>query len=173
MVRSITKFRMPETSRASSTKTRIETPACWQTWCPIPGIKSKFHENKDWNNTYLFFIYCEITHQEQVPRKQGLKLYLRKNSCVRYIILIKSKFHENKDWNIAIRFFRTAPNHQEQVPRKQGLKRFSWVGLGNNFQCIKSKFHENKDWNTRSAIVADKKASIKSKFHENKDWNQS
>ena len=109
------------TSRASSTKTRIETYSLWH--------KSCFHQ---W-------------HQEQVPRKQGLKPKHHRLQASQMVI--KSKFHENKDWN-AIQSYpahshqttsrasstktrietnpsssdRRTGRHQEQVPRKQGLK---------------------------------------------------
>ena len=90
--------------------------------CPACHIKSKFHENKDWNQTLQ-----ELT---------------------KHASDIKSKFHENKDWNCiyprysgllgpasrasstktrietwrcAIAVWRPR-KHQEQVPRKQGLK---------------------------------------------------
>jgi len=60
------------TSRASSTKTRIETK-------PIGEETNDF-----------------LRHQEQVPRKQGLKLA---EACSLSLpaLAIKSKFHENKD----------------------------------------------------------------------------
>jgi len=62
-----------------------------------------------------------IPHQEQVPRKQGLKRPAR--NLIHKIVT----------------------GHQEQVPRKQGLKQ-----EGDQFRDvpafnIKSKFHENKD----------------------------
>ncbi len=83
-------------------------------------------------------------HQEQVPRKQGLK--------PTFIPAID-----------------VVPAHQEQVPRKQGLKQgipannpiatdpsrtsstktrietHNPAVLGYDFQGIKNKFHENKD----------------------------
>ena len=117
---------------------------------PVPyalsTIKSKFHENKDWNIASGVLQKLANSHQEQVPRKQGLKhqptggskgapvasrasstktrietllrpVYLFPPSC------IKSKFHENKDWNLILYFSAMPLNmHQEQVPRKQGLK---------------------------------------------------
>ena len=116
------------TSRASSTKTRIETQASWR--CDIH----------------------RILHQEQVPRKQGLKLHL----C---------------PW------IEAQHRHQEQVPRKQGLKLFPGVPHRQSVSSsrasstktrietsclhrssppclpIKSKFHENKDWNTTSGTI--------------------
>ena len=84
------------TSRASSTKTSIETCQTFPFWIIWSVIKSKFHENKDWNLSFwdVFFspnssrasstktrietCLSETsssvqTHQEQVPRKQGLK----------------------------------------------------------------------------------------------------
>ena len=62
----------------------------------------------------------DIGHQEQVPRKQGLKLY-------------------GGELNI------THAKHQEQVPRKQGLKQDQAQVVLFDRQNIKSKFHENKD----------------------------
>ena len=64
----------------------------------LMDIKSKFHENKDWNSESNIAFPAWSFHQEQVPRKQGLKLYdLREDP--RPGQDIKSKFHENKDWN--------------------------------------------------------------------------
>ena len=62
-------------------------------------------------------------HQEQVPRKQGLK---------------HNNYYADLDDD----------KHQEQVPRKQGLKHF-YVEVSARLLgiIIKSKFHENKDWN--------------------------
>ena len=206
------------TSRASSTKTRIETwvhcSICFhfvsikskfhenKDWNIQPAlilihaviIKSKFHENKDWNSYVLgsWYLYIHIKskfhenkdwndkpgtseivltpHQEQVPRKQGLKpidtlifgavpehqeQVPRKQGLkqdvnpkpVKTISAIKSKFHENKDWNwIWNQWSQYKTNHQEQVPRKQGLKLLHQT-LIQSWKCIKSKFHENKDWN--------------------------
>ena len=86
-------------SRASSTKTRIETREIWR------------------------ILREDGYHQEQVPRKQGLKL---------------------REKSIHIQ---NALEHQEQVPRKQGLKQ-QYSALVDGFEAnIKSKFHENKDWN--------------------------
>ncbi len=158
-------------SRASSTKTRIETVTSPfqdnQNWIikskfhenkdwnkvqdgihpPWTLIKSKFHENKDWNYSGNNGSGSGTNHQEQVPRKQGLKQQFIKRDSYRYL-------------------------HQEQVPRKQGLK---LILIDDNIRCrscIKSKFHENKDWNSIWYRVWISKYSIKSKFHENKDWNQ-
>jgi len=68
--------RIFRTSRASSTKTRIETFGWWALETACRAIKSKFHENKDWNPSRM--------------------VVLRHHST------IKSKFHENKDWNTMI-----------------------------------------------------------------------
>jgi len=59
-------------------------------------------------------------HQEQVPRKQGLKL-------------------------IPIPAREVISCHQEQVPRKQGLKPEALDSGNDSVNVIKSKFHENKD----------------------------
>jgi len=85
------------TSRASSTKTRIET----------------IHVESHLRNL--------LDHQEQVPRKQGLKLPPP---------LILPAID---------------PSHQEQVPRKQGLKLHRLANSIAISSDIKSKFHENKD----------------------------
>ena len=61
-------------SRASSTKTRIETMPLWSHRRIPRTIKSKFHENKDWNLADRCQTIGWVSHQEQVPRKQGLKL---------------------------------------------------------------------------------------------------
>ena len=61
-------------------------------------IKSKFHENKDWNCSQGIRISFFHSHQEQVPRKQGLKRFGVVASGAPSDP-IKSKFHENKDWN--------------------------------------------------------------------------
>ena len=109
-------------SRASSTKTRIETMKIGDFSVEMFPIKSKFHENKDWNvrcksqcrklsstsrasstktrietSILRFSRSPSSIHQEQVPRKQGLKPIW----CVNGVNM---------------------SNHQEQVPRKQGLK---------------------------------------------------
>ena len=133
-------------------------------------IKSKFHENKDWNTIDGKKGTILAWHQEQVPRKQGLKLRSQKES-------------------------RSQSSHQEQVPRKQGLKLkhtemricSSYTSRASSTKTriettsfeefcredtnIKSKFHENKDWNLQTGIVSAGHQFIKSKFHENKDWN--
>ena len=58
--------------------------------------------------------------QEQVPRKQGLKLYgISVDDCHDVI--------------------------QEQVPRKQGLKQERGTEFITQISEFKSKFHENKD----------------------------
>jgi len=117
----------------------------------INDIKSKFHENKDWNQNIIAYRLRKWSsrasstktrietpsnliqrtptrqHQEQVPRKQGLKLI----PAVAIVeqVAIKSKFHENKDWN-PLTLARPGPKrtrHQEQVPRKQGLKQKLWM----------------------------------------------
>ena len=165
------------TSRASSTKTRIETRVSTRASHPYPGwthssrasstktrIETQLGGSSDWS---------WATHQEQVPRKQGLKHFYVEVSARLLGIIIKSKFHENKDWNFIITpTLFIPPYHQEQVPRKQGLKHNhnyvhtkyynpsrasstktrietaikEWARLGGKL-CIKSKFHENKDWN--------------------------
>ncbi len=134
-------------SRASSTKTRIETSIYTFRLAVLPeSIKSKFHENKDWNRSVVSISSTPISHQEQVPRKQGLKQDVNPKP-VKTISAIKSKFHENKDWNwIWNQWSQYKTNHQEQVPRKQGLKLLHQT-LIQSWKCIKSKFHENKDWN--------------------------
>jgi hypothetical protein len=60
-------------------------------------------------------------HQEQVPRKQGLKLVLASQGGI------------------------DGTSHQEHVPRKQGLKPSLPATLIIVSPNIKSKFHENKD----------------------------
>ena len=159
-------------SRASSTKTRIETLVLYIQQKTKFHIKSKFHENKDWN---LFWAF-------------------RYAAC--HFFAIKSKFHENKDWNgttaqafmtlrtsrasstktrietpVDMKLSNLATSHQEQVPRKQGLKLIGHLPGLNLPVDIKSKFHENKDWNSHAAKPFLSMRTIKSKFHENKDWN--
>ena len=95
---SFTAIALSWASRASSTKTRIETWSNPDHWYMQTNIKSKFHENKDWNLDDALTLYEICTHQEQVPRKQGLKLLENKPGLCQAIY------------------------HQEQVPRKQGLK---------------------------------------------------
>ena len=137
----------PKPSRASSTKTRIETLSAKGEALAGRDIKSKFHENKDWNMPLISDQLPPGGHQEQVPRKQGLKLNV--------LIPCFSRFA-----------------HQEQVPRKQGLKPTS-MGHSPFHLDIKSKFHENKDWNSIAGARSwEVSVSIKSKFHENKDWNE-
>ena len=135
-----------ETSRASSTKTRIETYGRWGGNPQRVRIKSKFHENKDWNSSTQPIKQRDCPHQEQVPRKQGLKHQLcegggnpqgasRASSTK---TRIETKRLLRRSW---------LGRHQEQVPRKQGLKLDESQGLEMKLIDIKSKFHENKDWN--------------------------
>ncbi len=112
-----------------------------------PRIKSKFHENKDWNFRIESNSLGHAKHQEQVPRKQGLKQSLNATHS-------------------------ETPIHQEQVPRKQGLKLLKSPELEKYRPLIKSKFHENKDWNGAIGHLSIPNWFIKSKFHENKDWNK-
>ena len=134
----------------------IETGVtAWPSAC-VNDIKSKFHENKDWNlgrvwlwehpgrhqeqvprKQGLKLVQCTtadrvIGHQEQVPRKQGLKQQ-GKAPTAQEIADIKSKFHENKDWNRSWpNLISWSPSHQEQVPRKQGLKQHIWIFVCRN-----------------------------------------
>ena len=113
-------------SRASSTKTRIET--VWWSWSiwPKRHIKSKFHENKDWNYlSWSCMRRCTYSSRASSTKTRietqdvWYQYGVRRN--------IKSKFHENKDWNMATRYIHLHHNrHQEQVPRKQGLKHM-WI----------------------------------------------
>ena len=61
-------------SRASSTKTRIETIKVGRNWGGPMMFKSEFHENKDWNDEEDDAKMSDMDVQERVPRKQGLKL---------------------------------------------------------------------------------------------------
>mgnify|MGYP006987147590 FL=1 len=112
-------------------------------------IKSKFHENKDWND-YLYqkadmqFLIKSKFHENKDWNAPLAILFIKS------LLAIKSKFHENKDWNrketnlemflhLTSRASSTKTRietgeqdckhdstwirHQEQVPRKQGLKR--------------------------------------------------
>jgi len=131
-------------SRASSTKTRIET----RNRSPEAADRGK--------------------HQEQVPRKQGLKHLLvpaseskghasRASSTKTRIETQQGRNLET--WNHTSRASSTKTrietgtyhkhhatrNHQEQVPRKQGLKPREQLRHGDWTITIKSKFHENKD----------------------------
>ncbi len=162
-----------ETSRASSTKTRIETFFGQYQSTRLRSIKSKFHENKDWNGRSISTSSKPDAHQEQVPRKQGLKPNKagewRPGSIHQEQVPRKQGL---KHWHPAKGT--TPPSgHQEQVPRKQGLKQQSISILLRAKSFIKSKFHENKDWNSEHhAWSVASKLPIKSKFHENKDWNE-
>ncbi len=107
-------------------KSKFHENKDWNSWRTAAlwagsDIKSKFHENKDWNSVLLDVHGSGDHHQEQVPRKQGLKL-------------------STGLWLLA------SWRHQEQVPRKQGLKLISRCRTY-HIMGIKSKFHENKDWN--------------------------
>ena len=210
------------TSRASSTKTRIETFwGIWMTNSPI-DIKSKFHENKDWNLvTFLpmpisliikskfhenkdwnsgwwakegrhkkhqeqvprkqglkrqmqFTILDSKTHQEQVPRKQGLKLFSSN------AILVSSGTSRASSTKTRIETIYSNNRtffiiiHQEQVPRKQGLK----LNFTKRWSLVKFIHQEQvprkqglKLWFVLPYL--DSGVHIKSKFHENKDWNSS
>ena len=110
-----------ETSRASSTKTRIETSMFAYYTTYILHIKSKFHENKDWNLILLFCCVCRIPIKSKFHENKDWNIEAGGKTW--NWIFIKSKFHENKDWNISLHLFCLGIFHQEQVPRKQGLKR--------------------------------------------------
>ena len=182
-------------SRASSTKTRIETSKITNHSCHMWGIKSKFHENKDWN---LFHPYQSV--REQLDIKSKFHENKDWNSkCILYGACdpsIKSKFHENKDWNNNIIFCtKLYFIHQEQVPRKQGLKLFIINGIlcicyhqeqvprkqglkHSTNQTIKKGCKASRASSTKTRIEThiDRGSKmhaliIKSKFHENKDWN--
>jgi len=117
-------------SRASSTKTRIET---------ILG-DLKFP--------------LSLWDREQVPRKQGLKPGSNPRRSARNIITIESKFHENKDWNLWMPLgFGLSVDDREQVPRKQGLKLNFPVNSVLTMSKIESKFHEKKDWNRIRRVI--------------------
>ena len=138
-------------SRASSTKTRIETINRPMTVSILKTSRASSTKTRIETNFQMSHV-SHNGHQEQVPRKQGLKpdppyelAFMGKN--------IKSKFHENKDWNHFIARFsarirtsrasstktrietrsyvgqKNTRIHQEQVPRKQGLKR-PWAQAG-------------------------------------------
>ena len=91
-------------------------------------IKSKFHENKDWNPAS---VANTITASANIKSK----FHENKdwNRCLTNAVFgfqcIKSKFHENKDWNLGMLL---QPTYQ---------------------MFIKSKFHENKDWNPEYPVT--------------------
>ena len=134
-------------SRASSTKTRIETPTMWRWREPPRCIKSKFHENKDWNEEASSAFLTGSS-----SRASSTKTRIE----TRRIARLGDEAHR----------------HQEQVPRKQGLKQYHVEQAVRDLMNIKSKFHENKDWNLVRHSLLQLGLFIKSKFHENKDWNQ-
>ena len=110
-------------SRASSTKTRIETFELLAYSYTSNPIKSKFHENKDWNSVVDLARLKVLRHQEQVPRKQGLK-----HSGVAVSVSWRSTSRASstktriETWKSAMNMISFPCGHQEQVPRKQGLK---------------------------------------------------
>ena len=106
-------------SRASSTKTRIETKG--PTAPEYRGQTSRASSTKTRIETIKYNSRrCSCKHQEQVPRKQGLKLFAPQRIDLGHLasrasstktrietvgfrallhadLPIKSKFHENKD----------------------------------------------------------------------------
>ena len=183
-------------SRASSTKTRIETQDQAGCQAALLAIKSKFHENKDWNFRLQIDWWLYDWHQEQVPRKQGLKLTPDRWNPNMVHSSRASSTKTRIETHEKTRVDPPGSQHQEQVPRKQGLKleiRVYVVGgilasrasstktrIETHNLCsstsrlviIKSKFHENKDWNRYFLQLDYRSLFIKSKFHENKDWNK-
>ncbi len=117
------------TSRASSTKTRIETRRIQKHFINKLPIKSKFHENKDWND----LIYLPLTSSSPIKSKfhENKDWNSIIGSPYNETIIIKSKFHENKDWNY--------------IPEEEIIK------VSISMLNIKRKFHENKDWNSPEA----------------------
>jgi len=98
LVKSLTCQTVTWPSRASSTKTRIETGR-------LLLRQLRFHD-----------------HQEQVPRKQGLKL-----SPLNSFVGLFNAHQEQVPRKQGLKLFVGGVNqgsfeHQEQVPRKQGLK---------------------------------------------------
>ena len=135
-------------SRASSTKTRIETPLEDHPYYKSQTSRASSTKTRIETQIGNPFLLQILQHQEQVPRKQGLKHSVLRSNLEAHI------------------------RHQEQVPRKQGLKRIVVRSIDALQLDIKSKFHENKDWNSWYIHGARPlPLFIKSKFHENKDWN--
>ena len=131
-------------SRASSTKTRIETRAAMGEDPYTPEHQEQVPRKQGLKLPCKSSAQASMAHQEQVPRKQGLKpldtitvagapLSSRASSTKTRIETLHSRTTDI--WT----------RHQEQVPRKQGLKRRYFYASCILAGLIKSKFHENKD----------------------------
>ena len=132
-------------SRASSTKTRIETPGPW-TWSEPRSHQEQVPRKQGLKRDWRAVGGDGCAHQEQVPRKQGLKLS--------FLVVHLSAWHASRASSTKTRI-ETGPQRAERLEELY----------------IKSKFHENKDWNNVPKSSKFMLVDIKSKFHENKDWN--
>ncbi len=113
-------------SRASSTKTRIETTKMLkQSGCALASRASSTKTRIETMDV-SFLAKRHQTHQEQVPRKQGLKLA------------------------IGFGILPGQTEHQEQVPRKQGLKR-------DYEELVSSSFRASRASSTKTRIETRKR----------------
>ncbi len=139
-------------SRASSKKTRIETPLRRRQPSQAYYFEGKFQENKDWNiGSTSFSLYACLTSRASskktrietrrfIHRMRARALSSRASSkktrietqCSCWLwhgrgLCFEGKFQENKDWNLYM-YVDTAMilfSLRGQVPRKQGLKLLS------------------------------------------------
>ncbi len=110
-------------------------------------IKSKFHENKDWNS----LLQTGIVSAGHPSRASSTKTRIETSAARQEGVFYSA--------------------HQEQVPRKQGLKHIDF--FSKTEKCKSSRASSTKtrietawySWQQRLP------SRIKSKFHENKDWN--
>ena len=183
--------------RATSKRTRIETPDMGILSTSDPYFQSNIQENKDWNassasSMISFARTFRATSKrtrietvepavglldagrlsEQHPREQGLKLDQVGQSWPAFPPF-QSNIQENKDWNHEMRSW----SHRklqlsEQHPREQGLKLFRVSCSISPWYSFQSNIQENKDWNATIFTTSKfEPLCFQSNIQENKDWN--
>ncbi len=109
--------------RATSKRTRIETPRIDPLDQLIEAFQSNIQENKDWNRFFGSYTSEIDELSEQHPREQGLKHQFCNCGNIRIVPNFQSNIQENKDWNKLSELLDYAKeNLSEQHPREQGLK---------------------------------------------------
>ena len=107
-------------------------------------------------------------HQEQVPRKQGLKLGVQHDPFGGTVHQEQVPRKQGLKQCIGISI-QTGKKHQEQVPRKQGLKPNMFLGILLYIHPSRASSTKTRIETTISCTNQLYNTIIKSKFHENKD----
>jgi len=182
-------------SRASSTKTRIETITPYIFFSRIHRSRASSTKTRI-ETEYRFIPIFMLKRSRASSTKTRIETLDEVHSHIFHPV-IESKFHENKDWNNVVRNTSICAIHdREQVPRKQGLKRRDFLNFRNlmgwsRASSTKTRIETKLTFSDGSEIIADREQvprkqglkryyvfcsidaafRIESKFHENKDWN--